>query len=304
MQEDVTIWARLFDPPYRPLTEKGYFRDLSQLMNVLIGYDGAKAVVLFSSFLGRSDDDDLWFLDVAHRAAESRSAIYPVYARGLEPPQRGRKTEPAGGSRALARLANESGGRFTRLTNDLSLGYARARRDLDCRYTLGFYLEENGRTSVEDTRNITVRVRGRGLAARHPERLREWSVEDLRDAALLAAESDPERYLDSRLTAGVELLKPRGKRNRKVRLAVQTPPAGADGTVTIVVTRNGRTVKRYEHDVPAGKPFRWSRTTNLAPGNYELIVVLDDPNRAGPSAMATAVDVPPAPKVELPPGTG
>ena len=295
MEQDVTIWAKLFDPPYRPLTEAGYFRDIALLLNVLADYDGAKAVVLFSSFLGRADDNDLWYLDVAHRAAESRSVIYPVYARGLEPPQQGRKTEPAGGSRALARLANESGGRFTRLTNDLSLGYARARRDLMCRYALGFYLEgSGGGGGVEDTRNVTVRVRGRGLSARHPERLREWSEADLRDAAVRAAESNPERYLDRRLTAGLQLLKPKGERSWNVLLNAAAPPPGEDGTVTILVTRNDRALKRYEQGLPAGRPLAFRRTIRLAPGDYELVVVLNDPGRPRPAASVTSVTVPAA----------
>jgi VWFA-related protein len=293
MEQDVTIWARLFDPPFRPLTESGYFQDLSRLLNVLNGYEGAKAVVMFSSFLGRSDDNDLWYLDVAHRAAESRSVIYPVYARGLEPPRGGGRTEPAGGSRALARLANESGGRFTRLTNDLSLGYARALRDLSCRYTLGFYLEDTGRNEVADSRNITVRVRGSGRTARHPERLREWNPVDLRDGAVQAAEADPERYLDSRVRAGLDLLKPRGERNWKVRLMTEAPPPDSAAVLTVLVTRNRKTVKQYRRSHSANRPVLWNRTLNLAPGDYELIVVVDDPAHAEPFASVTAVTVPP-----------
>ncbi len=292
MEQDVTLWAKLFDPPYRPLTEKGYFQDLSRLMNVLIGYEGSKAVVMFSSFLGRSDDNDLWYLDVAHRAAESRAVIYPVYARGMEPPVQGRKTEPVGGSRALARLANETGGRFTRMTNDLSLGYVRARRDLTCRYTVGFYLEETGRNQVEDSRNITVRVRGRGRSVRHPERLREWSADDRKQAGVSAAEVDPERFLDPSIRSGLRLVGPKGERRWKVRLEAEAPPPDATAAMTILVTRNRKTVKRFSQVFPGGRPVVWNRTTNLPPGEYELIVVLDDPGRTGPSTAVTAVTVP------------
>ncbi len=292
MEQDVTLWAKLFDPPYRPLTEKGYFRDLSRLMNVLIGYEGSKAVVMFSAFLGRSDDNDLWYLDVAHRAAEGRAVIYPVYARGLTPPLRGRKTEPVGGSRALARLANETGGRFTRNTNDLSLGYVRARRDLTCRYTVGFYLEETGRNQVEDSRNITVRVRGRGRSVRHPEQLREWSAEDRKRAAVSAAEADPERFLDPAVRSGLRLVRPKGERNWKVHLEAEAPPPDETAAMTVLVTRNRKTVKRFQQVVPRGRPVRWSRSTNLPAGEYELIVVLDDPGRSGPSTTVTAISVP------------
>ena len=43
----------------------------------------------------------------------------------------------------LVRLANDTGGRLTRSTNDLTLGYARAQRDLACRYTVGFKIPAN-----------------------------------------------------------------------------------------------------------------------------------------------------------------
>ena len=43
----------------------------------------------------------------------------------------------------LVRLANDTGGRLTRATNDFSLGFARAQRDLGCRYTIGFYLRRD-----------------------------------------------------------------------------------------------------------------------------------------------------------------
>ena len=69
----------------------------------------------------------------------------------------------------LARLANETGGRMTRGSNDFSLGYARAQRDLGCKYTIGFYLRpEHG----SRPRQITVDVRQPGLRALHPERYR------------------------------------------------------------------------------------------------------------------------------------
>jgi hypothetical protein len=45
----------------------------------------------------------------------------------------------AGGPPGLHRLAVDTGGRITKNTNDLSLGIARAERDLACRYTIGVY---------------------------------------------------------------------------------------------------------------------------------------------------------------------
>ena len=44
-----------------------------------------------------------------------------------------------GGPPGLDRLASITGGRLTASSNDFTIGYARARRDLGCRYTIGFY---------------------------------------------------------------------------------------------------------------------------------------------------------------------
>jgi len=300
MQEDVTIWARIFEPPYRPLTEQGYFEDLGRLMNIMMGYDGLKTVVMFSSFLGKSDQDDLWYLDVAHRAAESRTLLYPVYARGLEPPDAGRPTEPLGGSRGLARLANESGGRFTRMTNDLAVGYETAQQDLACRYTLGFYMKAAGNNRVEGTRNVIVRVRGRGRSVRHPERIREWSPGDLRDAAFMAAEYNPDRYLDPDLQLGLDLVKPKNRRKWKVRgwarcaAAVGTgdrEPAGKS-RMTFLVSRHRKVLKRFETSFPSSGPTKEAWTFSLPPGDYELTTVLDDPNRPAPITATGSMTIP------------
>ncbi len=299
MRNDVTLWARLFEPPFRPLTEKGFFEDLGRLMSVLSGYDGSKAVVMFSSFLGKADREDLWYLDVAHRAAEARAMFYPVYARGLEPPDGGRRTEPAGGSRALARLANESGGRFTRLTNDLTVGYRRARADLSCRYTLGFYLDRNGKNQVEDTRNVVVRVQGRGLSVRHPERIRAWSEADLREAAVTAAEYDPERFRDCSLQAGLDLLKPKNRRKWKVRGAVRLEPVGdmaaPAGRLVFLVSKNRKAIRRFESTLRPGDGGEKHWTFTLPPGDYELTTVLDDPNLPGPKTGTGSAGVPAIP---------
>ena len=299
MQEDVTIWARIFEPPYRPLTDQGYFEDLGRLMNVLMGYDGLKTVVMFSSFLGKSDQDDLWYLDVAHRAAESRTLLYPVYARGVEPPDASRATEPIGGSRGLARLANESGGRFTRMTNNLAVGYERAQQGLTCRYTLGFYMKATGNNRVEGTRNVIVRVKGRGRSVRHPERIREWSPDDLREAAFAAAEYNPDRYLDPDLELGLDLLKPKNRRKWKARgwargkatgHPVNREPAGRPRLV-FLVSQNRKVRKRFETSLSSSGQIQEAWTFRLPPGDYELTAVLDDPSRPAPITATGSVTI-------------
>ena len=84
---------------------------------------------------GRNQTRDIWHWDVAVRATLSRTAIYPNWAAGVQ------IGSDVMGSRILSRFATETGGRSAAFTNDLSLTYRRAQRDLSCRYALGFYLE-------------------------------------------------------------------------------------------------------------------------------------------------------------------
>jgi hypothetical protein len=153
MEHDVSLWGREFGMGASGQT---YFENLATLMDVLAQYDGAKSVVLFSELIRPpSGDWDLWYTDVATRAANAQTSIYPVEAYGLS------LGAPTGGSPALSRLANETGGRLTRGTNDLSMAYARAQRDQSCRYTLGHYLE-----SGASRKRNKLRVYIRGCGAR------------------------------------------------------------------------------------------------------------------------------------------
>ena len=133
MAHDSTLWPIEFN---LGTNGRGYFDDLTTLMDVVDGYPGSKAVVMFSGLtvLSAQVRTDNWFNDVAMHATSARAGIYPSFTPGLT---------AVGGPRVsqdLSRLANQSGGRMPYFTSDLSMSYRRAERDLSCRYSLGVYV--------------------------------------------------------------------------------------------------------------------------------------------------------------------
>jgi VWFA-related protein len=278
MEHDASLWARTFEP----LTERSFFDNLGVVMDVLSFTEGPKAVVLYSGFYGRSDTMDLWYQQVAASAAAARTAIYPVDIWGLQ--ARG----PVGGSHALARLASESGGRLTERTTDLSLGFARAQRDLACRYTLGFYVEpDEGRKR----RQVRVSANRKGVRVRAPEWMRVPDEKSRRARILRAAYADPDLF-DSpliRLTS-VPLAPVSGKSWNAVTLLnfpIPNEPQAVAVDVGATLTRDGTTVRTFgstfEVEPRAGLPGDDRPVTifsegGIKPGMYTLTVVL---SRAG-----------------------
>lgn len=270
-------------PVLRGVTERPFFRSLSLLMEVLGRYDGAKAVVLFSPWVAPASTDDLWFLDVAQRAAEARAAIYPIDSFGLTSEPDG----PLGGSGALARLANESGGRYTRLTNDLALAYERAERDLGCRYTLGFYLRSGDR---DGNRTVTVRVNRPGLSARHPERLRDRTAEDRRRDRDDATFVDPGAAIDPAIHVRAIPMRPSSTRTWQVRIDVDPSGAadvgGPPRRLRVRVERIGLVHDLFDDALPSTGGGAWSDVLGLAPGDWTVTAMVDATTPDGEASVA------------------
>jgi len=293
MEHDTSLWAREF----QPLTERSFFDNLAILMDTLSFTDGSKAVVLFSGFGGSASAQDLWFQQVAERAALSRTSIYPADIVGLT-------RSVAGGSGALARLANESGGRMTERTNDLSLAYARAQHDLACRYTLGFYVQpDEGRAR----RQVRVRVPGQGRNPRAPEWIRVADEQDRRESMLRAAFADPELFEHPLVRLAVYPLQP-ASRNAWTTLSVLHFPVpvserAVDLEVAATLARDGTVrsrVRRAFAVAPAegggDVPVTVVGDAQLKPGRYRLTALLSraDGGDRGFSA-SSAIDVPEVP---------
>ncbi len=295
MEHDVTLWAVESSSP----TGKSFFKNLSTLMDVLAAYDGSKAVVMYSMMVARSDDYDLWFADVAERAATARTAIYPVWAGGVE--------GPIAGSPALVRLATESGGRLTHRTNDLSLGYARAQRDLACRYTLGFYVDPE---YTRKAQRIKIHVKGSGREVRAPEAFRLWTEEQRKTSRLRAAFVDPSPYEHPLVRAFVFPLKPASKKAWESLVSLSFPLAVEEEDVSIEVgailtkTVNGTVIEKFKGSstikASPGGPDQRKVTlygeSRLKPGSYTLNAVLTKPDQNDIFTASTVITVPDVPE--------
>jgi VWFA-related protein len=271
MKHDDTLWSRDF-----PLGSSGagYFGNISTLMDVLGSYDGAKAVIFFSQAgLVSAAMRDAYYDDVVAHAAAGRAVIYPAKPEMLT----------ASGGESLSRLANQTGGRMPFLTNDLSLPYRRAQRDLSCRYTVAAYLDP---AATRDPKQMAVSLNKEGLFIRAPERVQLFSDEAKRQARARAAYIDPGPFERPLVRAFAFPAVPGSTKKWDTLLALNFPapvgPTGADINVQAVLRSNNQKVNDYERKihVDPAKAGETSRSvtvmgnTQLKAGPYDLTVVL------------------------------
>jgi len=299
MEHDASLFGRTFST----ITARSFLDNLSVLADVLAQHPGPKAVVLFSEWAARADDWDLFFFETAEHASAARTVFYPAWAPGL---QAGGVT---GGSPSLARLATESGGHFTRNVNDLSVAFVRARRDLSCRYTLGFYSDaEASRTG----RNVRVQVNQDGARARAPERIRLWSEEERTASRLRAAFAEPGPNEDPLVRALAFPFRPTSRGSWETLLAVNFPlhvgEQGEKRIVGVALDINTTTPKSGSElfDFPARKdgtagvrPVSLYGVRKIKPGSHTLTVAISQPD--GQEIKTTRLDfaVPEVPEGEL-----
>ncbi len=274
MKRDVTLWAREYPVG---ATGSGYFGSLSTLMDVLGSYDGAKGVVLFSQAesVGGGTRNDLFYNAIAAHAAASRGVIYPAKPDLLT----------TGPGDALTRLANQSGGRMPTITNDLSLPYRRAQRDLSCRYTLGAYIDA---VAGRDPQKFSVSTSRPDVSLRAPEMAQLFTEASKQQARAGAAYVDPGPFERPLVRALAFPAVPAGSGKWDTLLAVNFPapvgPAGADIDVRAVVRRDNMQVDDYKRRIhvdpaPDGGTSRSVTLlgdTRLQDGAYNLTVVLSD----------------------------
>jgi VWFA-related protein len=290
--------ASLFAMDFGSITDRPFFDNLGTLMDVLAEYDGTKAVVMFSNWMATSADWDLQFWDVAERAALSRTVVYPVWAAGLQ------AGGPTGGSPSLARLANESGGRFTRNTSDLSVAYARAQRDLACRYAVGFYVDPDTATS---RRTIRVRVKDGAGEIKYPEMFKVFSEEERRSSRMRAAFADPERFEDPLVRLSVFPMRPRSAKDWDAVVALQLPlPSRSEGVtldVGLTLARGTTQLKDFRREVRIddAESDSGSRQVtlyghgSLKPGTYSLKAAIAYPGDDQIQTTEASVAVPAVP---------
>jgi len=213
----------------------------------------------------------------------------------------------------LTRLATETGGRLTRFTNDFSVAFARAQRDLGCQYTLGFYLRDDGDT--DSPRRIKVNVLRPGLRTVHPENYMFRSESMERTAEVSAAFFAPELFQTGLVRAHIFTLQPRTSKVWEVLVAIGFPVdfEGREKTVEIdfgaVLTQKSKMPHSFSRRVSLrpvpgtstdGRRFMFLEPTRLAPGEYELTVVMNGTDsESRPDAFRATIDVPPITKGDL-----
>ncbi|NIM01817.1 MAG: hypothetical protein GTN89_13525 [Acidobacteria bacterium] len=213
----------------------------------------------------------------------------------------------------LVRLANETGGRLTRFTNDFSVGFAHAQRDLGCQYTIGFYLREDG--DADKPRRIKINVLRPGLRAVHPENYMFRSESAERTAGLSAAFFAPELFQSGLVRAHVFTLQPSTPKAWNTLVAVSFPVDFGDRAQTVeidfgaVLTQGRKMPHSFDRRVSLrplpgtsthGRRFMFLEPARLAPGEYELTVVMNGTDEESrPDAFRGTVDVPPITRGDL-----
>jgi len=292
MKHDVTLFGRDF-----PTGASGrhYFGNISTLMDVLGSYDGAKAVLLFSQAGSVGDPaQHIYYDEVAAHAAATRSVIYPAKPDLLN----------SGSGDSLTRFANQSGGRMPFFSNDLSLPYRRAQRDLSCRYTIGAYIDPVAGSKPQKFSLATTRP---GVSLRAPEMVQLFTDASKQQARAGAAYVDPGPFERPLVRAFGFPAVPASANKWETLLAVNFPApvgsSGADIDVKAIVRRDNVRVDEYKRQIhvdPAAGGGQWRSVTllgdaKLQEGQHDLTVVLTDPKGNEIVAAEASFTVPQAP---------
>ncbi len=301
--------ATLFAADLTNATGAEYLDALTSLMDVLEPYDGAKAVVMYSSAVSRGDVTVAAFEDIAQRAASARTIVYPTRTSWMQTqePRRGsyRPKGGAGGARILAVLAAGTGGRVLEAgIADLSLSLARAQRDLGCRHTIGFHLPAD---QAERSHDVGMWMRKPGLEVLYPLRMRLWSEDERRESRLRAAFVDAENFEHALVRAAVFPLRPSGKGwDTLVTLHFPLPNDGHGNQVEFeaaLVRPGAKKVETYSNSfsVDLGEGPTTSVTiladsTAVRPGPIELTIALSRPGRKNVVTTVVSTEIPPVPR--------
>ena len=302
MYHDITLWNGRYDR----LTDFPFFLSLDTLMTVLRPVPGPKAIVLLSRG-APSDGYENEFRRLASRASEAQIMIYSVATAGLLPLPRA----PTDGSHGLARLASSTGGRLTRNTNDFTRGYARARRDLGCRYMLGFY---DRRPEEDKQHRLQVESVRKGVRLRYADRYAFPSRGEVRSQIIQAAYLFPEQFEGGGMRAYVFPVQPKTVDTWEALVAVEfpVPIEGGRGIATKrefgAVLQRGRDVEYSFHrsitltpdnESDAGvRRVTFLEPAEIRPGRYVVHAVLAEPGSNQPFVADAEVVVPEIPKNE------
>jgi hypothetical protein len=206
-------------------------------------------------------------------------------------------------------MASLTGGRLTRSTNDYTIGYARARRDLGCRYTLAFY---DRHPEADKRHRMEVISHRLGVHLYYAARYTFPSATQRRTRNLEAAYLVPSQFEGGGLRAHLFPVQLKDAKTWSAILAVDFPADLGDGPgpVTrefgVVLRRGPNTALKFNRTITLGRPAGASKgavprvtfvePVDLAPGAYALTAVLTDPSGETPYGTASDLTLPPIPK--------
>ena len=207
------------------------------------------------------------------------------------------------------RMALDTGGRFTGHSNDLSLGIARARRDLGCRYTLGFYDPHQTRDQRHEIRVDTDRP---GLRVSHGAAYNFPSPSKRHEMQVSAAFLAPRLFDRGEVHAHLFPLRPVGPKQWDALISFDFP-------ITFQASSAPKTARSFGavlagpsgvHKVMRQVPFTGSQPIDsdvvrsvtftepvrLPAGDYTLTVVVYDAEKSTPQSTEIQLELPPIPK--------
>ncbi len=284
-----------------PVTEKRFFERMLSLMEILQRYEGRKTIVLLSGPFAA----DGWNRDQAQRELSSvstiaRAAIYPVDTGGLRV-----ATDPAGsslgGPAELRRLAIETGGRMTSETNDITLAYAKAQRDMRCTYTLG--VEDTG-GKLDDKRRLTIKLNKRkDLRVIYAQYFFRQSAESRAKSLRRTAGLAPELFESSDMRAShfVIGVQPKGSWRTVfvLQIGLEAEELHAEGRrwqlTGFLRKRNGTIVESFERDLQLSGPTVLYEPLEVAPGEYAFSAVISASDATSPRSATRLVKLAPPP---------
>jgi hypothetical protein len=212
-----------------------------------------------------------------------------------------------GGPPELRRLANETGGRMTSVTNDIGVAYAKAHQDMSCFYTLGF---RDPQLKLDKNRGLKIKLVGhKDLRVVYPDLYVVRSEEQKRDSLFETAGLAPHMFESERIRAELIVIGAQGENWKSV---VGTEIRLEPGAVTrpgetwdlrgYLRRPNGTIVQKFARAVtmPDGGGTGAIVAESFeevvaAPGDYALSVVLSDPRRE-PFASTRPVTLPAVPR--------
>ena len=301
----------LYGGNFGRVSEHKFFERMEAVYDLLEREEGRKSVVLFSApFDVGGFNYDPQFKQLSAMSTISRTSIYPVDTGGL----RGAFDPRGSDLPALTRLALETGGRVTRRTNDITLAYDNAHRDMGCNYTIGFYdrLEEDKKREIEV--GLRDRKQRRALRVYAPDNFVVRSDEEKRKSLRQTATLTPHVFESDQLDAELFVLGPKTQYDWRTLLAVtlseeQTAALMASDDPpkirALIRKQNGTIVRRFEEELerPTGelgaaeaRGLSLYRELSMPPGKYVVSAVLTHTDLVEPRSATRPVSLARIPK--------